>query len=579
MSAHQRRLVYRAGTIVGGLVAVLALGAMLLRALPVDSLAPAIPPAPSASPQNGGPLPTGQPPRPGSPATPAVATPAAQATTVVVEYAPERPDGQALSGSCWTNSLAVPSSLAWRCNVGTQTLDPCFVLGEGEVVCNPNPLLGQAGVLVRLQEPLPEPDLIAEKTSSAWVLQLDDGDLCNLATGATGMVGDKRITYVCSPANPKEGETVVILGDPMPGPVWTAEKATLALRDGKLVTVTTAMALVRAAARGPAALVPYGCDGIADGLGVALGAEVRWAEVPFIDPVSGERGTACQASVQGAPAGPHGDPLERAGKLLVAWGWQEDARYRAHAAGQSATGFRQASALCLLSAAREAGQAAVDLNVSCVRERAAAAPEPAGQPQRITFAPGATADSLRGTLAAGEAKGFNLRAFAGQTMIVQVTSPGDDVYLAVVGDDRTPLLRPGANAQSWLGRLPSDQDYLIWVAARGEATPFTLDVTIPAELQLAADGQPVLVQGELKADQSVHYLLVGPTDEGVAVEVTLRGGVGYLVVSSLADGLVLVPAAEQAASWQGELAPGQDYIIEVFAADASTRYALEVATR
>ncbi len=580
MSAHWRRRLYWAGAVAGGLLVVTVLGVALFQALPADPSVPATAPVASASPQTVGIAPTDRALGPGSLATTAiVATPTKQATTTVVEYAPERPGGNALGGSCWTNSLAVPSRNAWRCNVGAQTLDPCFELGKGEVVCNPNPLLGEPGVLVQLQEPLPTPDIIAEKTSSAWLLQLDDGAICNLATGATGLVGDKRITYVCSSADPRNGDQVVILGEPLPGPIWTAEKATLALRDGQFAAVTTALARLRAVVRGPAAFVPYACDDIAAGLGVALGADVQRAEAPFVDPVSAERGTACRVSIHGAATANLGQAVQRVSSLLGAWGWQEDARYRAFAAGQSTAGFAKASALCLLNTSQAEGQAAADLELDCVRERGAAAPEPSGRPQRITFAPGATADSLRGTLAAGEAKGFILRAFAGQTMIVTVTSPQGDVYLAIAGaEDRAPLLRSSANERSWRGKLPADQDYVIWIAARGEATTFGLDVVIPATLSLGPD-LSVVAKGKLGADQSVHYVLSGPAEASVEVEVRLRRGTGHLRALSLADEHALVSSTAQATIWRGELAPGHAYLIEVFAADTPTDYELAVAAR
>lgn len=52
--------------------------------------------------------------------------------------------------------------------------------------------------------------------ANAWLLQLANGATCNFATGATAVIDNKRINYLCS-------DQSSLLGNLQPGLVWTAE--------------------------------------------------------------------------------------------------------------------------------------------------------------------------------------------------------------------------------------------------------------------------------------------------------------------------------------------------------------------
>ncbi|HEV8635119.1 MAG TPA: hypothetical protein VG370_12875 [Chloroflexota bacterium] len=493
--------------------------------------------------------------------------------TTVIDYAPERPGGDARTGSCWTNSLSVPSRAAWRCRVGAQVLDPCFVLTDREVVCNPNPLARQPGTLVTLSEPLPRPDLMAGRPSRPWLIQVDDRTTCAPATGATGVVGEKPISYLCASAGAAEGERVVILGEPQPGPTWTAEKATLTLREAKAAVVDSGAVPLRAIVRGPAPLVPYLCAPLAEALAEVLGADVARSEAPVTDPVTDEGGTGCRvaASRTGDSTRPTG---ELARKLLAFRGWQEDRRYQPAASGPSAL-FRRASALCLLSA--QSG-----ITLICAQDRALPGPSEARprEPERIQFEPDATVGVVRRPIAEGEIQEYVLRAFAGQTMIVDAGSPGGDVFLSVYRrSDGTALHRPTGNARRWQGKLPASDDYLVRAAGRGQDTTLSLSVVIPAAIETRADGRPVVITGELRSAERRHYLLRGRVDQSLAVAASSPGRDAFVVVTGLDDNQTVVPAAFRVTSWTGRLPGTQDYLVEVVSAGGATDYGLEVTVR
>jgi hypothetical protein len=103
------------------------------------------------------------------------------------------------------------------------------------------------------------------------------------------------------------------------------------------------------------------------------------------------------------------------------------------------------------------------------------------QASRITFAPGAMSATVRGSIAAGEIERLVLRALAGQTMSVAVTSnPPDKVIVVIFGADGNVLISDHATTPTWSGTLPLTQDYFIDLKPyAGIAADYTLVVTIP----------------------------------------------------------------------------------------------------
>ena len=100
-------------------------------------------------------------------------------------------------------------------------------------------------------------------------------------------------------------------------------------------------------------------------------------------------------------------------------------------------------------------------------------------PARITFAAGATSATVQGNLAGSQIHEYLLRALAGQTMTVTLTSPGSDVLLEIYGiDDGQPLVRVPLGETAWTGKLPGTQDYDIKAVSVGGATPYTLVVVV-----------------------------------------------------------------------------------------------------
>jgi hypothetical protein len=151
--------------------------------------------------------------------------------TQVITYTPPAPTGPTQSGNCWTESLVTPRSGAWRCMIGNLIYDPCFSLtGVDGVVCG-NPLTGGPSLQLQLTQPLPTPFPATPSPMRAnrpWALRTADGTGCLFITGASSLIDGKRINYECYNAQGTLDPYLVVLGEPQPGQVWTADEATTA---------------------------------------------------------------------------------------------------------------------------------------------------------------------------------------------------------------------------------------------------------------------------------------------------------------------------------------------------------------
>ena len=109
--------------------------------------------------------------------------------------------------------------------VGNAIFDPCFLVDAKAVVCGDTPAKpSNSAFKLKLTKPLPKPDTQPEDPSSAFLVELSDGTVCNFLTGATGAIDGKRINYAC---NTGGGGDTVIIGALQPGVVWMAERAVL----------------------------------------------------------------------------------------------------------------------------------------------------------------------------------------------------------------------------------------------------------------------------------------------------------------------------------------------------------------
>jgi hypothetical protein len=120
--------------------------------------------------------------------------------TEVTVFQPAVPGGSSRSGECWTDSIAVSRSGAWRCMVGNEIYDPCFSNAglTGAVICDANPARGSAGFILKLTKALPEPSSKGPAYPRPWLVKLADGATCEIETGTIALVAGLEVPYGCS---------------------------------------------------------------------------------------------------------------------------------------------------------------------------------------------------------------------------------------------------------------------------------------------------------------------------------------------------------------------------------------------
>lgn len=106
------------------------------------------------------------------------------------------------TGYCWTGSLTINRSDAWRCSVGNYIYDPCFSSphASGVVICPDRRL--NSGISIRLTRALPrqyaDPGA-ASLSDQPWDIELANGRHCVLTSGASNVIHGLRLNYFCGP--------------------------------------------------------------------------------------------------------------------------------------------------------------------------------------------------------------------------------------------------------------------------------------------------------------------------------------------------------------------------------------------
>jgi len=104
---------------------------------------------------------------------------------------------------------------------------------------------------------------------------------------------------------------------------------------------------------------------------------------------------------------------------------------------------------------------------------------PPEDPVRIAFEPSETSAEVSDTIEEHNTHYYVLRALEGQEMMVEITSPNNDVVLTIVTEDGMPIKRyQNGPPASWTGTLPDSQDYYIYAISFGPDTSYTLTVQV-----------------------------------------------------------------------------------------------------
>ncbi len=195
-------------------------------------------------------------------------------------------------------------------------------------------------------------------------------------------------------------------------------------------------------------------------------------------------------------------------------------------------------------------------------------------PTRIAFARGGTSDVVSGSLNAGSDTYYVLRAGAGQLMEV-ISSPEPRLQMAIYAADGSTIKALASSSPNFRGYLPATQDYLLVLHAL-QATPYTLNVDIPARIAFAAGAISSTTSGSLAPYASQYYVLRAMKGQQLMINVSSADESLRLVIYGY-DGTVLRSGMSSAApTYSGTLPSTQDYIVVLTASDQAVSYTMHV---
>jgi len=199
---------------------------------------------------------------------------------------------------------------------------------------------------------------------------------------------------------------------------------------------------------------------------------------------------------------------------------------------------------------------------------------------RISFPSGATSASVAGILKKNSPIDYGLRALQGQTMIISVSSPGDNVYLGVTGlTDGIPLLRTVAGSTQFSGVLPLTQDYRLTLIAPVQKSSFNMQAIIPARIKFQPGAISATLQGKVIERSVNHYLLNAMSGQNMTVNIFSPYSDVFITIYGVQDGIPLVRSVAEATTWSGILPNTQDYMIEAVSVGGTANYTLQVTVQ
>lgn len=145
--------------------------------------------------------------------------------TDVIRFTPTVASGDARRGLCWTESIAVTRSGAWRCMVDNGISDPCFTIAANrdELVCGADPALKTDGFVLKLTKPLPKSSHPNRKPEP-WEFRLADNSICEAMTGTLPAVNGEPARWSCAIHIRDQVRPAGVVTKLTPGKIWLADK-------------------------------------------------------------------------------------------------------------------------------------------------------------------------------------------------------------------------------------------------------------------------------------------------------------------------------------------------------------------
>ena len=192
--------------------------------------------------------------------------------------------------------------------------------------------------------------------------------------------------------------------------------------------------------------------------------------------------------------------------------------------------------------------------------------------ERIQFAPGTTATTVKGTVQPAVLREYVFSATGGQAIRMEMISSDASANFAVIGlGNGTPLKRLGNSGTVWTTTLPSTQNYLVQVGTPSNA-PVTYElyveitaappVTAPVRIQFVPGARTATVNGSTSGIAPARYVLQASAGQIMSVDLTVDNANAYITVLHPTAGN-MAGAGGPIHHWSAQLPVTGDYIVEV----------------
>ncbi len=190
----------------------------------------------------------------------------------------------------------------------------------------------------------------------------------------------------------------------------------------------------------------------------------------------------------------------------------------------------------------------------------ASLPEPPAGSERISFATGTTNKTTSGTVEANQTKPYVFWVSKGQ--LFEVNNSGDNAAFIAVTSPSGKVLVDFANRWLWYRDFAQETgDYVIQVSGLGYKSNFNLKVIAPQKLEFARGTNSLTAKMTVPANYGHEFSFWA--DEGQKMNISLNPADQFVLSIMNADGTIILSAASNANTYEGELPKAGTYVVTV----------------
>lgn len=190
----------------------------------------------------------------------------------------------------------------------------------------------------------------------------------------------------------------------------------------------------------------------------------------------------------------------------------------------------------------------------------ASLPEPPAGSERISFAAGTTNKTTSGTVEANQTKPYVFWVSKGQ--LFEVNNSGDNAAFIAVKSPSGKVLVDFANRWLWYRDFAQETgDYVIQVSGLGYKSNFNLKVIAPQKLEFARGTNSLTAKVTVPANYGHEFSFWA--DEGQKMNISLNPADQFVLSIMNADGTIILSAASNANTYEGELPKVGTYVVTV----------------